>query len=376
MRRKVLIVSTITFLIVVLISFLVRQLSQEFIFAHSLSCQSEACQNKQVVLAKLDLAQHQNKTISGLYAGDERMFKPHWWEGAPPGDDIFEQFVDHVQDSTGERVGIVEVRFTSYEAEHKHGDLDEIVELLDQRVWQQGSIPAISDFTLNPWNGEDGRNREIGQFEDLFNPATLTYARLHTEFEFIAEGLHRLQEKGIPVLFRPFHENTGGWFWWGRRTLSPEEYQRLWRYTFNYFESTQGLENLIWVYGPSTSHYELIPETYPGDDYVHVVGVSNYSCSPGRSDVVESYATLKAIAPDKPFAFTELGPERDGRCQDSYNENLVQALENAVPEVVYFLNWFGPRAALALYPNADKVLQHSDIWNADDLQQIERSLED
>ncbi|MEB3212348.1 MAG: glycosyl hydrolase [Leptolyngbyaceae bacterium] len=373
MVRKVWILAIATFLIVSAVGFLFQPSAHDFISANILSDHSVAFQNKQLVLETFDIAQRRQKTISGLYAGDERMFKPHWWEESPPGDTTFDQFVRHVQDRTGERVGIVEVRFTSYQDDHEYGDLDRIVDLMDEQIWQQGSIPSVSDFMPNPWNGGDGRNRDVGRFEELFTPGTRPYARFHQELDFLAEGLHKLQERGIPVLLRLFHENTGGWFWWGRRTLTPEHYQQLWRYTFDYFETDQELDNLIWVYGPSTSHYDLIPATYPGDDYVHIVGISNYGCNPGRADVIESYRTLRDTAPDKPFAFTEIGPDRDGQCRDSYNERLLQTLDTTLPEVVYFVNWFGPRAALALYPNADTILQHPKIWNADDLREVGRS---
>ncbi|MEM7769118.1 MAG: glycosyl hydrolase [Cyanobacteria bacterium P01_E01_bin.6] len=368
MVRKFFIVAALTCLCIIAVSSFIHQSPRNHrSAATSPSRCSTACHNKRDVLEKFNIALNNHKTISGLYAGDERMFDPHWWSGAPEGYNTFDQFVGHVAERTGELAGIIEVRFTSHEDERRYGDLDRIVNLLDEKVWQHGAIPAISDFTLNPWNSEDGRNRDIGEFDDLFTPRTHAYEEFHTELEFIATGLHQLQERGIPVLFRPFHENTGGWFWWGRRTLNPEEYQRLWHYTFDYLENTENLDNLIWVYGASTSHYELIPETYPGDDYVHIVGISNYGCNPGRSDVLESYATLKEVAPNKPFAFTEVGPERNGQCREHYNRNLIHTIENDIPDLLYFLNWFGPRAALALYPEADKVLQHPRIWNADDL---------
>jgi hypothetical protein len=373
MPKKFLLIATATCLILMAVSCLMQSPSQVVSSANSLPDQALASRHRQIVLNTINRAQSEHKTISGLYAGGEKMFRPHWWDGAPSGSDIFDQFVRHVEDRTGEMVGIVEVSFTGYDDEREYGDLDRIVNLIERQVWERGAIPAISDHMPNPWNGADSRNKDIGQFDDLFNPGSEPYARFHRDLEFLAEGLHKLQDRGIPVLLRLFHENTGGWFWWGRHTLTPEQYQRLWRYTVDYFESSQGLENLIWVYGPSTSHYELIPATYPGDEYVDIVGISNYGCDPGRPDILNSYFVFKDVAPDKPFAFTELGPERDGRCQDRYNERLVQVIDNTVPEVVYFLNWFGPRAALALYPNADDVLQHPDVWNADDLVEVGRS---
>ncbi len=367
MLRKLLTIAAISCTVAIAIGTVAHQRTNQNFASTPHPCQSDACQNKQDILNLFRTATQEGKTISGLYAGDDRILEPHWWDGAPAGRNVFEQFVGHVEERSGHLTGILEFRFTSFSDEREYGDLDALVNLINREAWRRGAIPAISTTVINPWNGQDERNKDIGEFDDLFTPGTEAYQRFHEELDFIAAGLEKLQFRGIPVLFRPFHENTGGWFWWGRATVTPEQYQHLWRYTFDYLENTHELDNLIWVYGASTSNYELIPQTYPGDDYVHVVGISNYGCNPGRSDVIASYETFKEIAPEKPFAFTELGPERDGQCTEHYNDDVIAAIEHDIPDLLYFLNWHGPRASLALYPNGDAVINHPDIWNADDI---------
>ncbi len=81
----------------------------------------------------------------------------------------------------------------------------------------------------------------------------------------------------IPVLFRPLHENSGGWFWWGSSTTSVEGYKALYRYTQDYLKET-GVHNFIYVYspnGPLQSEAEF-NERYPGDDYVDVLSFDYY----------------------------------------------------------------------------------------------------
>jgi mannan endo-1,4-beta-mannosidase len=84
-----------------------------------------------------------------------------------------------------------------------------------------------------------------------------------------AEYLKLLQAEGIPVLWRPFHEASGGWFWWGK---SASSLKAMWKYMFEYFQS-EGLDNLIWVW---TSQGDD-DSWYPGDAYVDIIGRDLYS---------------------------------------------------------------------------------------------------
>ena len=83
----------------------------------------------------------------------------------------------------------------------------------------------------------------------------------------------------VPIVFRPFHENSGGWFWWGRGRATPDEFKQLWRYTVHYVRDTLGVHNLLWAYSPNgmgDSTRARIVETYPGDEYVDVLGLDQY----------------------------------------------------------------------------------------------------
>lgn len=84
------------------------------------------------------------------------------------------------------------------------------------------------------------------------------------------------------VLFRPFHENTGSWFWWGAELCEPETYKRIYRYAKRYLTEVRGAHNLIFVYSPgsepqSAAELEL---RYPGDDCVDIVGLDMYDNDP------------------------------------------------------------------------------------------------
>jgi len=85
--------------------------------------------------------------------------------------------------------------------------------------------------------------------------------------------------KPIPVLFRPFHEHSGNWFWWCAEQCTPEEYIRLWQMTFNYLTETKQIHQLIWTYSPAASPVSSEDDylaRYPGDEYVDMLGFDSY----------------------------------------------------------------------------------------------------
>lgn len=178
--------------------------------------------------------------------------------------------------------------------------------------------------------------------------------------DIIADYAMALQEDGIPVLFRPFHENSGGWFWWGTST-SVESYQAMWRYMVNYL-GEKGVHNFLYVYspnGPISSEEEYL-ERYPGDAYVDVLGFDYYDdyadanvytgdnffdALADSCDIVAGLAKAKRKIP----AIAETGIRITGAGKDSlmvtgnptkdkdwYNKVVNTASEHDIP---YFLLW-------------------------------------
>jgi len=102
----------------------------------------------------------------------------------------------------------------------------------------------------NPANPKGGGLRDKGvNIAELLQPDTDTHQRWMQELDLTAEGLKELKDAGVVVLWRPFHEMNGGWFWWGAK--EPEQFIALWRHMFDYFSKTKSLDNLLWVYGPN-----------------------------------------------------------------------------------------------------------------------------
>jgi mannan endo-1,4-beta-mannosidase len=146
----------------------------------------------------------------------------------------------------------------------------------------------------------------------------------------VADALAELGDAGVVVLWRPFHEMNGGWFWWGRR--DPADYVAVWRHMFDYFTKTKKLNNLLWVYSPSTTKSSPVIAYYPGDAYCDIVGLDHYA----EGFDLRGYAELTATG--KPFGITEIGPQRSLRGSYDYAE-LIVAIQERYPKTVFFQAW-------------------------------------
>ncbi|SDM68061.1 glycoside hydrolase family 26 protein [Siphonobacter aquaeclarae] len=121
----------------------------------------------------------------------------------------------------------------------------------------------------------------------------------------------------IPIIFRPFHEHTGEWFWWGQTHCTADEFIRLWRFTVDYLRDTKNLHNLLYAYSPDMfATKEGYLRRYPGDAYVDILGFDYYdkaSNHPGGTAFVDEarrrIGIIRGIGQEKgkPWALTEAG---------------------------------------------------------------------
>ena len=112
-----------------------------------------------------------------------------------------------------------------------------------------------------------------------------------------AAYLKLLRDADITVLWRPFHEAAGGWFWWGKDAAS---FKSLWIAMFNYFK-TEGLDNLIWVWTTEGNDADW----YPGDQYVDIVGRDVYNKE--TADCVSEYTSIAENYGNKIVSLSECG---------------------------------------------------------------------
>lgn len=93
------------------------------------------------------------------------------------------------------------------------------------------------------------------------------------------EGGNWPRKHKIPIIFRPFHEQTGAWFWWGKTHADPADFKNLWRFTVAYLRDVKGLHQILYSFSTSYNYdtAEEMLEFYPGDEWVDVLGIDFYA---------------------------------------------------------------------------------------------------
>lgn len=184
----------------------------------------------------------------------------------------------------------------------------------------RGGINALSWHPRNPASGGDSWDTSASPLEEGVQPGTALNDTLRAWIGRAADFVLTLTDaegERLPVLFRPWHEHTGSWFWWGKDFCTPEQYKALWKLTREVFDA-KGVDNVVWVYSPDKlTGEEEYAERYPGDEYVDVLGADVYHF--GGADGTEDYLTrarrqlngAMALARQngKPVALSETGME-------------------------------------------------------------------
>lgn len=129
--------------------------------------------------------------------------------------------------------------------------------------WHWGTPPDGIGYESS--KGTIDLNEALTEGTDLYNA-------MIAQMDNAAEYLKQLQDEGVVVLWRPFHEFDGQWFWWGKG--GSDKFIQLWQLMYDRYTNYHGLNNLIWVLGYSSS---LRDNWYPGDEYVDIVGADSYA---------------------------------------------------------------------------------------------------
>ncbi len=148
---------------------------------------------------------------------------------------------------------------------------------------ERGGIVTFSWHPRNPLTGGDAW--DISSNEVV--KSVLQGGEKHTEFMlWLQRAADFIESIGpdVPIIFRPWHENLGSWFWWGGKLCSDQEYKELFRATWLYFTKERGLTNLLWCYSPNGPiPPEVYMSRYPGDEFVDILGTDIYEFVGGGS---------------------------------------------------------------------------------------------
>jgi mannan endo-1,4-beta-mannosidase len=204
--------------------------------------------------------------------------------------------------------------------------------------WQAGGIVTMQLHWKNPMNPRGtawvGPPQGTGPLDigKAITPSTDEYRAVMADLEKHADYLQQLLDARVPVLWRPFHEIDGGWFWW-TDAEKPENTAALWRLMYDYFVHQRKLNNLIWVYSaavkPSGKDKDVVRieyrrRFYPGDAYVDISGIDIYrndrlGWGSFRDDTYpKAFDIMSQVTPHKMLALCECAgiPDPDKMAQD------------------------------------------------------------
>ena len=185
------------------------------------------------------------------------------------------------------------------EVEENKGTLDTALAL----ALEEDIIITFSFHWFSPLYGHDKsfyqKNTEFDATRILVEGSEERKAFYH-DMKVIGEQLKRFKEADIPILWRPFHEADGDWFWWGSK--GPEVAKELYKLMFDYYVNELKLDNLLWVWN---CRYK---QGYPGDEYVDVISVDIYNKFKVPTDYHSDYLKLiKETTENKVCALAEVG---------------------------------------------------------------------
>jgi len=197
--------------------------------------------------------------------------------------------MDYILETTGKLSAMRGLDFMN-------NDFDGVVQR--SKEWdEKGGIVTICWHTGVSGSGYQESLDEDPDFDKLLTEGTDEYESMMKSWDNAAKALQELRDADIPVLWRPFHEFDGQWFWWGKG--GNDNFIKLWQLMYDKFTNEYGLNNLIWVLGYSG---EVKNGWYPGDEYVDVIGSDTYD----NSTNIKAWNKLLDVA-DKPMAFHECG---------------------------------------------------------------------
>jgi len=215
---------------------------------------------------------------------------------------------------------------------------------LIKQGYERGGVITISWHLNNPLTGKTAWNPETGTVASIL-PGGSKHGLFKTWLDKIASFMNDLKGNHgefIPVIFRPYHELNGNWFWWGGKNCTTDEFKKLWAFTVSYLRDEKKLHHLLYAYNTDRySSKEEYLEKYPGNEWVDVIGFDIYQRnSPNEKyigDIDKMLTMLEEMAKEKNKipALTEFG----GNLADStwWTNVFLKVLSSH--KISYVLGW-------------------------------------
>ncbi len=320
---------------------------------------------KETILAYLDHLIGNDQVVAGQHCGD----------GPDQINAYYQEYVGRLAGQTNRYVGLIGADL-GYFPSVKYP----VNTLIDH--WNEGGLVALSWHADNPfidgydsyWNTVDGKEKI--QLRSLLKNADESQVKSNyrNELDRVAKALQELKSAGVAVIWRPFHEMNGDFFWWGINAYNNEQtnvgdFKALWKDLYNTLTYDYGLDNLIWTYSVIPFHgwNAKVTAYYPGSDYVDLVGMDYYGITPD----FPGHKELKSLG--KTVVMSEAGPKDSGYGQ--WDElQLVNALKGKAAYFLQWHSWEGAEVAIKDNRKANYMMNSKKVITRDELRLVDFSL--
>lgn len=206
----------------------------------------------------------------------------------------------YIEQVTGKQPALLGFELLSYSPNINYSDTDsecmkEVIENYGtlKKAWEWADQKGLITFTWHWFSPLGGRSKSFFTDNTDFDATravidgTPENIALISDMDVMAGILRPFCDKHIPILWRPFHEGDGNWFWWGAKGAEP--LKKLWRMMYDRYTNVHGLNNLIWVWNSP------VVECYPGDDVVDIISRDVYLPRHEHTSLKEMYHELTKI---------------------------------------------------------------------------------
>ena len=225
----------------------------------------------------------------------------------------------------------------------------------------RGGIVTLSWHPRNPLTGGNAWDVKDTTMVKSILPEGAQHEKFQNWMQRVGDFIETLKDAdghAVPIIFRPWHENNGSWFWWGQKLCTDEEFNGLWNMLQDYLRDERGFSNLLWSYSPNLDGHwteERFMQRYPGNDRVTLIGEDAYQWGTEEDFKRDLAADLNFLSDfakrnQKLLAMTECG-QKNMSDSTSWTRVLKPIMEQY--PLSYFLLWrnykeeyFGPSPEL------------------------------
>jgi mannan endo-1,4-beta-mannosidase len=222
-------------------------------------------------------------------------------------------------------------------------------------AYNRGEVILACCHLNNPLTGGDAWDNSSNEVvKEILEDGSATNVKFKQWLDRLAVFVSELKGKNgelIPIIFRPFHEHTQSWSWWGSSCTTQEEFVALWQFTVQYLRDTKGVHQFIYAISPqidSPGARERVLYRWPGDEYVDFLGIDSYhGLNPATFTANINLLSKISKEMGKPCGITETGVEgiqRDGIPEKNYwtQQILTPASGQFLSMIVLWRNAYDP----------------------------------